>query len=58
MVLVSHFAFNDFFGIGIHFGQGQEWTLSYCWRHVSNTGIFNPNHGFDIPVHFLASREF
>ncbi len=56
--LGGHFAFNDFFGIGIHLGHGQQWTLGYCWRHVSNAGLFKPNDGFDIPVHFLVSRTF
>jgi hypothetical protein len=54
----GRFTFNDFVGIGMRFGAEQQWTMQYCYRHISNAGVYTPNDGFDIPFCFMVGHRF
>jgi hypothetical protein len=56
--LGGHFTFNNSFGIGVRMGDEKAWSLSWCWRHISNAGLFKPNNGIDVPNCITLSREF
>ena len=54
----SKFVFNDYFGLGVRFGQKNEWEFSFVWRHLSNAGLVQPNDGYDVPFTFMLGRVF
>lgn len=54
----SKFIFNDYVGIGVQFGQHNEWELSLVWRHLSNADLYKPNNGYDVPFTFILGRVF
>ncbi|MBI2311923.1 MAG: acyloxyacyl hydrolase [Betaproteobacteria bacterium] len=43
--LGSAFQFGDHVGVGIRFGSGHEFDLSYRFQHLSNGSIKQPNQG-------------
>ncbi|QBG48844.1 acyloxyacyl hydrolase [Verrucomicrobia bacterium S94] len=57
MELGGYFAFNDFVGVGVRFGEEEKWNATLGWRHISNAGLFRPNRGFDVPVYFLLGKK-
>ena len=54
----SKFIFNDYAGLGMRFGQSNEWELSLAWRHLSNANLYRPNQGYDVPFTFILGRVF
>jgi lipid A 3-O-deacylase len=54
----SKFIFNDYVGLGVRFGQHNEWELSFVWRHLSNADLYKPNNGYDVPFTFILGRVF
>lgn len=55
-LLGGYFAFNDFFGAGAYVGRERLWSVGFCWRHISNAGLFDPNNGIDVPFCILVGR--
>ncbi len=46
--LGGHFQFEDRLGVGVRFGRGQRWELSYRRLHYSNGGIWERNDGINL----------
>lgn len=52
--LGSAFQFGDQIGLGVRFGEHQEFDLAYRFQHISNGGIKKPNNGINLNlVHFV-----
>jgi lipid A 3-O-deacylase len=45
--LSTAFQFTEFVGVGLAFGQRQQYQVGYRFQHVSNGGIKEPNPGVD-----------
>lgn len=45
----TQFNFNEFGGVGAHyfFTKNMAFTVEYRYRHISNAGIRDPNHGIN-----------
>ncbi len=43
----TSFQFGDHVGLGVVFGEKQEWDLSYRLQHFSNAGLDTPNPGIN-----------
>lgn len=56
-VLGGNFAFNDSVGVGTYVGRERLWSVAFCWRHLSNAGLYTPNEGIDIPFCLLVGRR-
>lgn len=54
----GRFTFSDFVGLGMRWGDEQQWTISCCYRHISNASVYDLNDGIDVPTCFLVSRKF
>lgn len=46
--LGGHLQFEDRLGVGLRFGRGQRWELSYRRLHYSNGGIWERNDGVNL----------
>lgn len=50
----SAFQFGDHLGVGVRFGDHQQFDLGYRYQHLSNGGIKKPNQGINLnQVHFV-----
>lgn len=50
----SAFQFGDHIGLGVRFGEQQQFDLGYRYQHLSNGGIKKPNQGINLnQVHFV-----
>ena len=50
----SAFQFGDHLGLGVRFGEQQQFDLGYRYQHLSNGGIKKPNQGINLnQVHFV-----
>lgn len=54
----SQFIFHDVFGFGARFGDTDQWSLSFAWRHLSNGDLATPNPGIDVPFTVSLGRRF
>ena len=43
----SSFQFGDHLGVGVRFGEHQQFDLAYRYQHLSNGGIKQPNQGIN-----------
>lgn len=43
----SSFQFGDHLGVGVRFGQHQQFDLGYRYQHLSNGGLKKPNQGIN-----------
>ncbi|OGS81673.1 MAG: hypothetical protein A2061_08255 [Gallionellales bacterium GWA2_59_43] len=43
----SSFQFGDHLGVGMRFGERQQFDLAYRYQHLSNGGIKQPNQGIN-----------
>jgi lipid A 3-O-deacylase len=41
------FQFGDHVGVGMVFGEKQQYDIAYIYQHLSNAGIKNPNNGIN-----------
>lgn len=57
-ILGGYFAFSGYYGAGAYIGCNKLWSVSWCWRHISNAGIFDPNAGIDVPFCLIVGRRF
>ena len=49
----SAFQFGDHIGLGVRFGERQQFDLGYRFQHLSNGGIKKPNQGINFnQIHF------
>ena len=54
----GRFTFNDFVGAGVQLGAEQQWSIGFCYRHISNGSLYDSNDGFDVPFTFHVSHRF
>jgi hypothetical protein len=45
--LGSSFQFGDHLGVGVRFGDSQQFDVAYRYQHISNGGIKQPNQGIN-----------
>jgi len=45
--LGTRFQFGDHLGVGVRFGERNEFDLGYRYQHLSNAGIKQPNQGIN-----------
>jgi len=46
--LGSHWLFEDRLGLGVVWGQNQQFELGYRFQHYSNAYLSSPNHGINL----------
>ena len=52
-----HFVFQSQIGLGTYFGEGHRWQANLSYRHYSNAGLGEPNHGIDATLLLSIGRK-
>ncbi len=54
----KHFAFQAMVGVGLRWGDRQQWQANINYKHFSNANLSSPNDGIDFPLVFSISQHW
>ncbi len=54
----KHFAFQAMVGVGLRWGERQQWQANINYKHFSNANLSSPNDGIDFPLVFSISQHW